>query len=305
YGVIARQTHKNRDSNSDRRNFNVVVLAPQITQPTEGGNLPRTAKIKGCGRRGGRVEVWEVGASEPLLEDIVVNGDGEWEGEVTFAVGLRTLRARQSFIEEGKTHWSEYSAAVQYSVVPAAPFVETPVAGQHIGQRVVVSGFGVPGDTISVNGVSMVISQDRTWFLKLQVEAAEGEYLLHAVAECDGFKSQVALRRVRTLQYTPSIEQPAAGRVVSNPIALAGKGRPGIARVARWYTPDEVVAQLPVSNGKWQGWAGQSLSVGPNWLLCQMHDAAGVPVSNSLISGRFEVVIAGSGSVDASLFRAQ
>ncbi|VVO45622.1 hypothetical protein PS732_00028 [Pseudomonas fluorescens] len=290
YGIEAHQSDKNRVSKSKRLNFNVVVLPPQITQPTAGGKLPRTGKLKGRGRPGARVQVWMVDATKPWLEDIVVRADGEWECEVTLPVGVKTIQARQSFEEGGKPHHSGFTEAVQYSVVPAAPFVETPVEGMFIGQQIAVAGFGVPGDTISVNGVSMVIAQDRTWFLKLQVEPADGEYSLLVVATCEGFESQVTLRRVRQLQYTPSIDRPAAGRSVSNPIALAGQGRSGIARLARWYNPDEVVAQLPVSNGQWQGRAGQSLLEGAHWLLCQVHDAAGVPVSSSLVSERFDVV---------------
>ncbi|VVO73488.1 hypothetical protein PS898_01427 [Pseudomonas fluorescens] len=296
YGVIARQTHKNRDSNSDRRNFNVVVLAPQITQPTEGGNLPRTGKIKGCGRRGGWVEVWEVGATEPLLKDIVVNGDGDWEGEVTFAVGLKTLRARQSFIEEGKTHWSEYSAAVQYSVVPAAPFVETPVAGQHIGQRVVVSGFGVPGDSVTVKlgavQASAAVMADRTWSVKLALTQTGGAHSFEVTAALDDFESEATQCPVLLGTYLPSFNSPAGGHRVENPVLFAGQGRTGVGQVVSWFDPDQKwLAPVAVTGNKWQGQAAQSLRQGGQWALFSQTLTGGSegPHSAWVVSSRFEV----------------
>ncbi|WLG22228.1 hypothetical protein PSH91_21180 [Pseudomonas sp. FP1154] len=65
---------------------------------------------------------------------------------MTLPVGETTIVARQRF--EGRP--SKDTAPLTFNVVPAAPFIETPATDEPIGRRVVVSGFGVPGDTVTV-----------------------------------------------------------------------------------------------------------------------------------------------------------
>jgi hypothetical protein len=65
---------------------------------------------------------------------------------------------RQTF--EGQT--SEDSPSLNYNVVPAAPFIETPALDEHIGRLVVISGFGVPRDRVTVrlgDAVSKVLGR--------------------------------------------------------------------------------------------------------------------------------------------------
>lgn len=296
YGIIARQTDKNRVSSSDRHNFNVVVLPPQITQPTAGGKLPRTGTLKGLGRPGGRVEVWMVGAAEPWLKDIVVRADGEWEREVPLPVGALNIKARQIFEENGKPHQSEFTDAVQYSVVPAAPFVETPVENQLIGQRVVVSGFGVPGDTVTVKlgalHASAAVMADRTWSVKLVLAETGAMHCLEVTAALDEFESEAAQRAVVLGTYLPSIDIPAAGRSVKNPVLFAGQGRAGVGQVVSWYDPDKKwLVNVPVTADGWQGPAAQLLRQGGQWARFGQTLTGGSEGTHSawIASARFEV----------------
>lgn len=305
YGIEAHQSDKNRVSKSKRLNFNVVVLPPQITQPTAGGTLPRTGKLKGRGRPGARVQVWMVDATKPWLENIVVRADGEWECEVTLPVGVKTIQARQSFEEGGKPHHSGFTEAVQYSVVPAAPFVETPVAGQLIGQRVVVSGFGVPGDTVTVKlgaaQASAAVMADRTWSVTLVLTQTGAIHSLEVTSALDEFESEAALRPVLLGSFLPSIDIPAAGRRVENPLLLAGRGRTGVGEAVSWYDPDQKwLADVPVTGNGWQGQAVKPLRVGGQWVRFSQTLAGGNEGSHSawVVSPRFEVEPEISGKAD-------
>ncbi|MFL6612071.1 MAG: hypothetical protein ACJ8HF_27895, partial [Pseudomonas sp.] len=274
YSIDARQTFNERDSErSDVRSFEVVLLPPVFEVPLPGGNLPRTSRLSGKGRPGGRVQVWRQG--QPLLEDIGVDDTGRWEAEVTLPVGETTIWARQSF--ENQT--SRDSPSLTYSVVPAAPFIETPATDEHIGRRTVVSGFGVPGDTVAVRlddaartvlGGATVL-EDRTWSVTLEIDQPGGPRSVLAVSSSEGFDSaDSAPRNVVLGTYAPSFEAPAAGRWVANPVVFEGRGRPGTGNVVSWFNPEQVWAPgLEVGADGWQGGATQSLPVGANWCRFQ------------------------------------
>ena len=251
------------------------------------------------------MQVWMVDATKPWLEDIVVRADGEWECEVTLPVGVKTIQARQSFEEGGKPHHSGFTEAVQYSVVPAAPFVETPVAGQLIGQRVVVSGFGVPGDTVTVKlgaaQASAAVMADRTWSVTLVLTQTGAIHSLEVTSALDEFESEAALRPVLLGSFLPSIDIPAAGRRVENPLLLAGRGRTGVGEAVSWYDPDQKwLADVPVTGNGWQGQAVKPLRVGGQWVRFSQTLAGGNEGSHSawVVSPRFEVEPEISGKAD-------
>ncbi|MFJ2464049.1 hypothetical protein [Pseudomonas sp. NPDC087615] len=261
YAVQKRNEHESERSEYCR--FEVVLLPPQITTPAPDGRLTRTAKLEGRGMPSGQVEVWRVGENEPWQRDILVGADGVWAREVTLPVGLHTLRARQTFVNDGKPYESDFTPLLTYAVVPAAPFVETPVAGESVGQRVVVSGFGVPGDTVGVTlgsgpreiGVSSAVLEDRTWSVTLELDQPDGNYVLGAVATCDGFESAVARRSIVLGTYRPSIDEPTAGGWVSDPVSFAGQGREGSGQVVSWFNPD--VKWSPLLSVSEEGWRGE------------------------------------------------
>lgn len=298
YTVYARQSINGRESDdSERRNFTVVVLAPQFTSPVEGGRLTRTAMIEGTGKPGARVEVYLTGVAEPLLKDIEVDSRGVWKTEVTLPVGNKTIYARQSF--EGQT--SRDSTPRNYSVVPAPAVLETPAVGEHVGARTVASGFGVPGDTVSVRLGSVggaklgetVVQGDRTWSVALSIDAPARDIQLLVVASCDGFESDgSATRSVVLGTYRPVIATPAAGRPVDEPVRFAGQGRGGVMQVKSWFNPERVWAEVSVTGGQWQGVATQALAPGGRWCVIRQtitDDAGGATVSDDVPSPRFEV----------------
>ena len=299
YTIDAQQTLNQRESErSDMLAFNVVLLPPVFTQPTENGDLPRTATLEGEGMPDGRVEVWLADETGPLLTDIPVDRDGRWKAEVTLPVGAKIIRARQTF--DGQT--SKDSSALNYNVVPAAPLIETPALDEHIGRRVVVSGFGVPGDSVTVKlddagsrvlGRSPVLD-DRTWSVTGMLNLPGGRCDLVAVASCDGFESADSPERSVMLgAFLPSIEVPAAGRWVSDPVHFEGQGKPGIGQVTSWFNPDlKWSPDVPVSTSGWQGSAAQPLPDGGNWCRFKQtltDSEEGETVSDWTDSQRFDV----------------
>ncbi|BBP55152.1 hypothetical protein PHLH3_47780 [Pseudomonas sp. St386] len=300
YTIDAQQTLRGGPSErSETVTFEVVVLPPVFDVPQPGSDLPRTMVLSGTGMPGGRVDVWLLGASEPLIEDIFVGAEG-WKAEVTLPVGETTILARQRF--EGRT--SKDTAPLTFNVVPAAPFIETPATDEHIGRRVVVSGFGVPGDTVTVKlgdaaltvlGDSPVL-EDRTWSVTVAFDHPGGLYDLMAVASSEGFHSADSPPRPVVLgTYRPSIDVPVAGGWVDNPVNFEGQGRPGVGQVVSWFNPDQVWATgLPVAASGWEGGASQALSAGGNW--CRFRQTItdtvdGATASDWVESRRFEVLL--------------
>ncbi|BBP72543.1 hypothetical protein PHLH6_45470 [Pseudomonas sp. Seg1] len=313
YTIDARQTLKGRPSEpSDRHSFEVVLLPPEITQPTPEGKLPRTATLMGKGMVNGRVEVFLEGRPGPWLTDIAVGGNGEWQVDVTLPVGSKTIWARQTFMDEGgKLRESDITALLNYDVVPAAPFIETPVADGHIGRSTVVSGFGVPGDSVTVTvaagGRSIQantrVLEDRTWSVTRDFSSlVGGRRTLEAVASLGEFASLAATRPVVLGTYLPTLDEPAAGRWVSHPLQFAGRGRKGMGKVVSWYNPDvKWVPEVPIASDKWSGESTQSLPGAGNWYRFQQDitdGADGATVSDWVDSQRFEVEPARPPSVD-------
>ncbi|MBC3374040.1 hypothetical protein HU762_08785 [Pseudomonas sp. SWRI92] len=305
YTLDAQQTLDGRPSErSAHLVLTVVLLPPQFDVPQPGGKLPRTAELSGNGMPNGRVNVWLQGQAEPLLEEVPVNSGGNWKRIVTLPVGQTTIRAKQFFKDEkGKDQESEYGPWLAYNVVPAAPFIETPAAAEHIGRRVVVSGFGVPGDTVTVRlddselkilGRSPVL-EDRTWSVTVTLDQPGGAHGLVAVAEYDEFESDDSQPRAVVLgTYLPSIDVPTTGRWIDNPVGFEGQGRPGVGQVVSWYNPDRAwAANLAVDAGAWRGEAVLSLPSGGHWCRFKqtLTDSAGDgTVSDWVESERFDVL---------------
>jgi hypothetical protein len=299
YTADAQQTLNQRESErSDMLKFEVVLLPPVFTQPTESGDQPRTATLEGEGMPLGRVEVWLAGDTGPLLRNIPVDSDGHWKAEVTLPVGAKIIWARQTF--DGQI--SKDSPPLNYNVVPAAPYIETPALDEHIGRRVVISGFGVPGDRVTVKlggAVSKVLGrspvlEDRTWSVTVMLNLPGGRYGLVAVASCDGFESADSPERSVVLgAFLPSIDVPAAGRWVSDPVRFEGQGKPGIGQLMSWFNSERIVSSdVPVSPTGWQCNATWPFPGGGNW--CRFKQTLTDPeeggtVSDWADSHRFQV----------------
>ncbi|WP_246376030.1 hypothetical protein [Pseudomonas crudilactis] len=304
YTIDAQQILDERPSErSEHCYFDVVLLPPQITQPTENGKLPRTAKIAGSGMANGRVEVFLEGVSEPLLSNILVNAKGDWEGEVRLPVGRTSIRARQTFVDgNNQRQESDLGDARQYDVVPAAPLIETPTEDDPVGRRTVVSGFGVPGDTVTVTLAdathslqsSAIVQEDRTWSVTQDFSSlAGGPYVLEAVASLEEFASVEALRPIMLGTFLPTLDAPAAGRWVSHPLQFAGRGREGVGTVVSWYNPDvQWTGPLPIAGDTWHGEATQPLPESGNWYRFRQSltdEKCDEKISDWVVSARFEV----------------
>ncbi|WP_448725032.1 hypothetical protein [Pseudomonas farris] len=299
YTIDAKQVRNGRGSErSAPCVFEVVLLPPVIEVPQQGGKLPRTSKLSGTAMPGGRVEVLLEGVTESLLRDIPVDADGRWEGQVTLPVGSKTLRARQTF----ETQRSQDSLPRTYSVVPAAPFIETPATDEHIGRRAVISGFGVPEDTVTVKlagagravlGRSPVL-EDRTWSVTLDIDLPGGRYSVVAVASYGEFDSEDSPERpVQLGTFMPVFDLPAAGHWAGHPVSFTGQGRLGSGQVVSWYNADQTWTRpVSVTAGRWQGEASQTLPHGGNWCRFKQtitDNADGATISDWADSRRFDV----------------
>ncbi|MCF4994292.1 hypothetical protein GIW70_07655 [Pseudomonas syringae] len=296
--IKAIQSFNSRDSEaSNIVKFDVTVLPPQITVPIESGHLPRISTLSGKGVEGALVTVWLQGESEPLLNQVLVNDQGIWSAMVILPVGRKVIRCQQRFANIT----SKDSPLRTYDVVPAAPVIETPVAGEHVGRRVVVSGFGVPGDSVTValgsatNPLrqSSPVLEDRTWSVTLEIDHPGGDDTLQAFASYSGFTSDAAERALRLGTYQPSIDLPAPGQWVSHPVIFSGQGRPGVGQLVSWFNPEQVwVPNIAVTAAGWQCEAQQALPPGGQWCRFRqtLSDGAdGATQSDWVDSERFEI----------------
>jgi hypothetical protein len=294
YFLHAQQTLNGRESaNSAEHKLNVVVPPPRFTAPIPGGKEPRTAKIAGTGRPTAQVEVWLQGSTEPLLTGINVNSDEKWEAEVSLPVGDHTIWAFQTFVVNGIAQRSQPNERLRYKVVPAAPFIETPTCDDHVGRRVVVSGFGTPGDTVTVtlgsDQASADVRDNRTWSVTLEPGQVEGVHQLDAVAACEGYESERANLSIRLATFLPTIEKPAPGSWVRNPVLFAGKGRQGVGILVDAFNPDKTrIASVQV-DFEWQG-LSEALPLGGTWCrFRQQPDDSDPTGSDWVVSDRFEI----------------
>jgi len=272
YTIDAIQQIDGRESDpSDIVTFTVVVLPPQIDVPKEGGKLPRRSTISGTGMPFARVTVWLVGKPEPLLEDILVDDRGNWRSDLTLPVGSTAFRVIQAFNSEPSRELLR-----TFDVVPNPPLIETPVADDHIDRSVVVSGFGYPGDSVTVRLTAAgrrtfmahgPVLEDRTWSVAVLFDQSPSRYELVAVASRDVFESEDSLACPVVLgTYRPTIDVPEAGRWVNDPAGFEGRGRRGVGRVVSWYNPERVLAaNIAVTASGWRGESEHPMSSGGNW----------------------------------------
>jgi hypothetical protein len=280
---------------SELRRFQVVLLPPQLTVPSPGGKLPRNGILEGRGMPSGWVNIWLGGGVEPWLKNIRVDENGDWQRGVELPLGRNTMRARQYFDFAGTTHESEDTQDLMFDVVPAAPFIETPLLHERVGRWVVVSGFGVPGDTISVelgnDMQSTVVLEDRTWSVGVSPDLDDGDMALIVKAKLGDFESDATRRDVVTGTYLPVISKPAAGRSISEPVVFAGMGEEGSGQVAAWFNSEiKLTPALTIEQGQWRGISDTSSRPGGNWCRFRQTITPGAKLSEWGLSARFEVL---------------
>lgn len=302
--LTAQQTLENDSSHrSEIRVCHVVLKPPVLLVPGEGGHLPRQSTVSGTGWPGARVNAWLVGVDEPLLREVLVSASGQWSGQVTLPqVGYYKMRLQQTSDSE-----TSKDLLCDFQVVPSSPVIESPTQSAVIGGAVVVSGFGFPGDTVTVKlstGTtlgSVQVLEDRTWSLSAGIDHSGGPSALTVQASCGEFVSAVSdPRPVQINTWLPHIEDPSAGRWVAAPVTFAGTGKAGVGQVVSWFNPDVVWADdLAVSDGQWRGEAMTALAPTGNWYRFRQSFAPGADPalgSDWAVSPRFEVLPPGQSS---------
>ncbi|XHF35415.1 hypothetical protein OXH62_10835 [Pseudomonas chlororaphis] len=298
--VRAKQVIDGRDSpHSDSCVFDVVLLQPEIGIPKEADTRTRTSMIEGRGEPRGYVDVFLEDSKEPFLEKVSIGSNGEWRAEAIMPVGYKTIKARQYF----QNQISKDTKLRTYVVVPHSGVMETPAAYDHVGKKATASGFGVPGDRVKVKlgpgtGPALgeaLVGEDRTWSVQVEIPHAGPDVSLAVTSSEGAFESAAsAPRPVLAGIFEPSIEIPAEGRPVSNPVHFAGTGQDGEAQICSWFNPDVIQASgLPVTTAAgWRGAASIALSPDGNWSVIQQTltaDQDGATVSDKVTSHRFEV----------------
>jgi len=297
--ITARQTFNGRPSeHSDIRQFKAVVLPPQfLNPPPSGGDLPRTSMLSGKGRANGRVTVWCKGIEEPVLRDVPIDSNGRWEGEVTFPVGEKVFWAIQTF--EGKP--SKPSAEVRCRIVPHAVLPESPTPEELLGNTVVVSGFAVTGDYITLNRGDTVLGQatvvDGTWSITAMLALPDGNVTLSVVASQGEFHSAPSDWVSQVGLYRPEFTRPLAGQWGGPAMTFAGMGKPGSGTLMSWHNPDVVLAtNVAVTSAGWTTGSTQPVAEGAHWCRFRQTLGTGTPISDCVESGRFDVRLESPGN---------
>ncbi|MCX2544696.1 hypothetical protein [Pseudomonas sp. COW5] len=295
--ITARQTLNNRPSeHSEIREFKVVVMPPEFLVPQPGNNLPRTSILSGKGRPNGRVTVWCKGIAEPLLRDVLIGPTGVWEGSVTQEVGEYVFWATQTF--EGKT--SKPSLEVPCRFVPHAVLAESPTPEERLGKTVTVSGFGFPGDRITLKRGNAALGEapvlpDRTWSITATLAPPDGAVTLSLVASSGDFHSAPSEWVSQLGLYLPEFTRPVAGQWGSPAMTFAGLGKPGSGTLMSWYNPEvEFAARVAVTQTGWTTGSTQPLTEGGHWCRFWQSFSTGTPISDCSESGRFDVRIESS-----------
>jgi len=180
--------------------------------------------------------------------------------------------------------------------------IETPAAGQAVGRRVAISGFGYPGDTVTGAWAdaldrplgSAVVQENSTWSFWVELEGSAGERRLVAQQGFDGYPSGWSGERPIVLRSDPpTFTAPQPGQWVPARPVFEGTVRPGAPlELVAWYNADEVLApDVPnTGSGDWQTESEQDLPWGAGWAMARQTDGDGGPVSDWGDSDRFEVL---------------
>ena len=269
--VYVRQSFNNQFSaRSDNRNFQVVILAPRVGVPALDGRLPRLGLISGTGGiPGALITVKLAGVTDPVADNIPVRDDGSWEVPSRLTeVGQKTLLVSQTYKGQSSEIFQH-----PFTLAPAAPYLESPVNGQRISSQVMASGFGYPGDTVSVHRrggsgphllATTQVRPEGTWSVEFTWNAEWTGYSLSVQAKKGEFGSDNSpMHAIKTRSAAPSLAQPASQDWVDAAPTFAGHGRSGAQiRVASYFDPGDVLATGLVANGSWSVQSSKSLPPG-------------------------------------------
>jgi hypothetical protein len=293
--IYAVQQYEGFDSEkSDPVSFTVILFPPIIEHPQPGESVPRKFVIDGYARQvsgldTAQVELWLEGEDEPWKAK-ARGHDGYWFYEADLPVGRHVLRAKQIFAGEE----SELGTALDFTVVPAKPVIESPAALQHLGTTATLSGFGYAGDWVEVawsDAAQTILGRtqvqaNRTWSLALTFEKPAGEHSwIMRQVNGDYSSGWSDAHPVMVLSPAPSFTAPEPGHWFAGLPVFHGTGETGKAiELSHWFDTRQRISQGDrVEDGAWSASPDTPLPPASHWVKARQGDSAWEE------SARFEV----------------
>jgi hypothetical protein len=187
--------------------------------------------------------------------------------------------------------------------VPAKPVIETPAEGEAIESRLAVSGFGYPGDTVSVafaDALDVIlgttqVEQNGTWSLWLSLDRPAGHPSLVVQQSFENHLSGwTTPRPVELRTQPPQFTTPLPGRWVEPKPTFAGTSWAGAKIELRdWSNPDISLTISHAVDDAWEATPTNDLRPNEHWVCATQsaQQSGGVTqVSASADSPRFEVM---------------
>lgn len=296
------QDYKGQKSASSAEvSYQVRLPKPLIKVPQATKSIERFADYSGIGWPNSKVFLTRVGFPD-WVRQVDVDVLGEWKLRVQVdEVGPQTLAINQ--------HYGTFTRAGDdqaFNVIPNTPVFETPAENERITSQRTFSGFGYPGDTVSVVRHrypthiygTVKVSEKGTWSIRSQYNIPIGHDLWVTLKqERDGYLSGWTPPRIVHLPSPESwIYEPAPGDWVGIYPWVCGRDKPGAQiTVASVFDSQEVLAPITTADeyGRWRVQLDKPLPIGPNWVQVRASrpqpDGQENVVSDWVHSGRFIV----------------
>lgn len=274
--------------------FDVVLFAPRIDFPETGTSVPRTFAVEGYARGGKEFDRTEVDVYlDGIAHRVYPNfGDGYFKQHFTRPLGPCVLKARQYF----KDQESAFTQDVLVTIVPDKALIETPGAGEAVGHRAVICGFGYAEDEVVValpDGTELgraLVQGDGTWFCQVELpETGTDLSLLTEQRKGEFHSGWSEPRTLLRLAAPPTFDEPPEGNWEGTTPGFAGGALAGSqVDVVAWYDCDEKHAEALATNGeRWAGVSERDLPAGPQW--ARAVQVVGGKPSMPADSKRFEI----------------
>jgi hypothetical protein len=295
------QDYKGQKSASSAEvSFQVRLPKPLIKVPQATKSIERFADYSGIGWPNSKVFLTRVGFPD-WVRQVDVDVLGEWKLRVQVdEVGPQTLAINQ--------HYGTFTRAgddQDFNVIPNAAVFETPADNERLMSQRTFSGFGYPGDTVSVVRQrypthiygTVKVSEKGTWSIRSQYNIPIGHDLWVSVKqERDGYLSWSPARIVHLPSPESWIYEPAPGDWVGIYPWVCGRDTPGAQMtVASVFDSQQALAPITTADeyGRWRVQLDKPLPIGPNWVQVRASrpqpDGQADVVSDWVYSGRFIV----------------
>ncbi|MDR6916139.1 hypothetical protein J2X66_003008 [Pseudomonas sp. 3296] len=305
YQIYARQSFNGLSSEqSEPISFKAELLAPVVNTPQPVDTVARSFRIEGIaskkiGIEVATVEVFLDEGAEPWAR-IRANYRGEFWLNATLPLGTHTLRFKQLI----KDQESAFGEDLVFGVVPAKAVIETPADGEVVESRLAVSGFGYPGDTVSVafaDALEVIlgttqVSENGTWSLWLSLDRPAGHPSLVVQQSFENHLSGwTAPRSVELRTQPPQFSAPLPGRWVKPKPTFAGSSwADAEIELRAWFNPQISRAASRAVDNDWEATPTDDLPPNEHWVCATQsaQQSGGVTrVSASADSPRFEVMV--------------